>query len=159
MQSLCLLSPLLGPMLLLKAVTSLLVLPSVSFMLTSRLLMVSQHASLTISTTTKPNDCRSSLADCTDGMQSLTGTDIVTQDVPSASASRHRRLCNTSASINCKTYFVLNLSALMASIHDWHAVALSMQYKYKHKTGGLKSQENLPIGCTLQDDNLAQTLS
>lgn len=58
------LSPLLGPAFLLKALTSLLVLPSVSFMLTSKELIVSRHASLTISTTTKPKDCRSSFADC-----------------------------------------------------------------------------------------------
>ena len=89
-QSFGLLSPLLGPMLLLKAVTSLLVLPNVSFMLTSRLLMVSQHASLTISTTTKPNDCRSSLADCTDGRQSLTYAVNVTMDALSALASGTR---------------------------------------------------------------------
>ena len=90
-------------------------------------------------------------------MQSLTGTDIVTQDVPNASASRHRISCNTSAGIKCKTYLVLDLFALTASIHDWRAVAWRMQYKYKDKTDGLKSQENLPIGCALEDDNLAQT--
>ena len=33
-------------------------------MLTSKQLIVSRHASLTISTTTKPKDCRSSFADC-----------------------------------------------------------------------------------------------
>jgi len=58
------LSPLLGPALLLKALTSLLVLPNVSFMLTSKQLIVPRHASLTISTTTKPKDCRSSFAAC-----------------------------------------------------------------------------------------------
>lgn len=59
-----LLSPRLGPMLLLRAETSLLVLPKVSFILTSNRLMVSLQASLTISTTTNPKDCRSSLATC-----------------------------------------------------------------------------------------------
>lgn len=56
------LSPRLGPILLLRAETSLLVLPMVSFILTSSRLMVSLQASLTISTTTNPKDCRSSLA-------------------------------------------------------------------------------------------------
>lgn len=51
-------------MLLLRAETSLLVLPMVSFMLTSSRLIVSLQASFTISTTTKPKDCRSSLAIC-----------------------------------------------------------------------------------------------